>query len=133
MSDLGSVRVMSYDVIRRQRRNTTLYFKGHLLKKVPQHMQKTSPRFYLVYMRFPYLSSENTWPQGTQAPSSSPWVHMGPGPGPAAQDGLRAAGKGRQPARARGPCGPKGLSSALEPTVGMYFHKECIEIRLRIT
>ena len=45
---------------------------------------------------------------------------------------VRVGGGGSRPRApgpwAPGPCGPKGLSSALEPPVAMYFHKKGMDI-----
>ena len=74
-------------------------------------------------MIFPYLSCENTWPRGpSQGQGKRTWAPWaGPGPSP----GLGGAVPGPG---ALGPCAPKGLGSALEPPVAMYFHKKGIGI-----
>ena len=46
--------------------NTCHFFKEHFLKNTPKKCANPSPRSYLLYMRFPYLSCEITWPQGRQ-------------------------------------------------------------------
>ena len=72
-------------------------------------------------------SSAELKPLGPHGPGAH-----GPGARGQLPGGLRAVEEGGWAAGlgpwARGPCGPKGLSSALESPVAMYFQKKGMEI-----
>ena len=95
--------------------NTCHLFKVHFLKNTSKKKNANpSPRSYLLYMRFPYLSCEITWPQGRpRGPSQG-----APGPSPGAPwAGPRAAAQGsRARAAALGPgLGPAHGAPGLGP------------------
>ena len=77
------------------------FFQGAISQKyASKNVQNTSPRLYFLYMRFPYLSCEITWPQGRPRGPSQGQGHMGPWAeprGPMGRTQARAQGRGAGP------------------------------------